>query len=223
MAEKKNRLMKELKRRGVIQALAAYTVIVWVLAEGLVDLLPAIGFPDWTIRLFLLGGVAGTPLVAFLAWRFNITFKGILRDPRDVPRPPRDSVTRGSSPTRKSTHREETGVGTVLATWRTTAGELREEEFHSEFVVGRDFRADVRMNDDRVSRRHLRVYPVDNVWHVRDLDSLNGSYVDGKSIDVIKLDPEADVSLDKNGPKIHFTVRVADETVQTARTANTRR
>ena len=63
------------------------------------------------------------------------------------------------------------------------------------------------MKDDRVSRRHLRVYPVDDEWHVQDLDSLNGSYVNGQSIDERKVDPELDVSLDKHGPKIHLLVR----------------
>jgi pSer/pThr/pTyr-binding forkhead associated (FHA) protein len=60
------------------------------------------------------------------------------------------------------------------------------------------------------------VYPVNNEWHVKDLDSLNGSYVDGESIDEIKVGPELDVSLDKHGPKVHLLVRVADVTAQTA-------
>ena len=115
-------------------------------------------------------------------------------------------------------HKQDTVVGVVLATWKTTEGELREREFRSEFIIGRDFQADVRMKDDRVSRRHLRVYPVNNEWHVKDLDSLNGSFVNGKSIDEIKVDPELDVSLDKHGPKIHLLIRVADDTAQSADT-----
>jgi pSer/pThr/pTyr-binding forkhead associated (FHA) protein len=74
------------------------------------------------------------------------------------------------------------------------------------------------MNDDRISRRHLRVYPVDDEWHVKDLDSLNGSYVDGQSIDEIKVDPEVEVSMDKHGPKVRLLVRVADDTAQSAST-----
>jgi pSer/pThr/pTyr-binding forkhead associated (FHA) protein len=74
------------------------------------------------------------------------------------------------------------------------------------------------MNDDRVSRRHLRVYPVNNEWHVKDLDSLNGSFVDGQSIDDIKVDPELDVTLDKHGPKVHLHVRVAEATAQSVST-----
>jgi hypothetical protein len=217
MPDKNKKLVKELNRRGVIRALLAYAVVIWLAATGLVDLFPAVGFPEWSIRLFLVTAVAATPLVAFLAWRYNLTFKGVLRDPEDVV-VPRDTVARSNSPTRRSTHRQDTAVGVVLATWRTTEGELCEREFQSEFIVGRDFRADVRMNDDRVSRRHLRVYPVNNEWHVKDLDSLNGSFVDGQSIDDIKVDPELDVTLDKHGPKVHLHVRVAEATAQSVST-----
>lgn len=215
------KLVKELNRRGVIRALAAYAFVIWLAATGLVDLFPAVGFPDWSIRAFLGLALASTPLVAFLAWRYDLTFKGVLlRDPADVGVPLPDTVARANSPTRKSMPGQDTAIGTVLATWRTKEGELCEREFHSEFIIGRDFHADVRMQDDRVSRRHLRVYPVNNEWHVQDLDSLNGSYVDGQSIDEMKVDNELDVSLDKHGPKVNLLVRIADVT---AHTANSRR
>jgi hypothetical protein len=216
MPDRKHKLVGELNRRGVVRTLAAYIVIVWLLAQGLVDLFPAVGLPEWAIRVFLAAAVAGTPLVAFLAWRYDLTIKGILRDPADTVAGSRDTVLRSRSPTRRSTTRaHNTGMGAVLASWRDKDGELREKVFRSEFVIGRDYQVDVRMKDDRVSRRHLRVYPVDNEWHVKDLKSLNGSYVNGQSIDVIKVNPEIDVSMDKHGPKIHLAVRVADDTAQT--------
>lgn len=218
MPENNKKLVTELNRRGVIRALIAYAVFVWLAATGLVDLFPAVGFPEWSIRVFLAGALFATPLVAFLAWRYNLTLRGVLRDPADVNVPLPDTVARANSPTRKSAAGQDTAVGSLLATWRTTDGELCEREFHSEFIVGRDFQADVRLKDDRVSRRHLRVYPLNNEWRVKDLDSLNGSYVDGKSIDELKVDPELDVTLDRHGPKIHLLVQVADVTVQTART-----
>jgi pSer/pThr/pTyr-binding forkhead associated (FHA) protein len=217
MPENNKKLVQELNRRGVIRALVAYAVVIWLAATGLVDLFPAVGFPDWSIRLFLATAVAATPLVAFLAWRYNLTFKGVLRDPADVA-VPRDTVARANSPTRRSTQQQNTAVGVVLATWKTTDGELCERQFQSEFIIGRDFQADVQMKDDRVSRRHLRVYPVDNEWHVKDLDSLNGSFVNGKSIDDIAVNSELDVSLDRHGPKVHLQVRVAEETAQSVST-----
>ncbi len=88
------------------------------------------------------------------------------------------------------------------------------------FIIGRDYQVHVRMKDDRVSRRHLWVYPVGDEWYVKDLDSLNGSYVNGQPIDVIKVDPEVEVSLDRHGPKVHMVVRVADDTALTVSPAD---
>jgi len=147
MPDKKKKLVKELNRRSVIRTLAAYVVIVWLLARGLVDLFPAVGLPDWSIRLFLAAAVAATPLFAFLAWRYNVTIKGVLRDPADVVNTPRDTVSRSSSPTRRSTHKQDSVVGVGLASLRTSDDELCEREFQWEFIIGRDFKADVRMND----------------------------------------------------------------------------
>ena len=214
MPGKKRKLVRELSRRGVIRALAAYIVIVWLLAQGLVDLLPAVGLPEWAIRLFLATAVAATPLVAFLAWRYDLTTKGFLRDRADIVTGPRYTRSRSSVPTRRSTLKQNAGLGVMLASWRNKDGELCEREFQSEFIIGRDYQVDVRMKDDRVSRHHLRVYPVDDEWHVKDLDSLNGSYVNGQSIDEIKVDPEVEVSLDRHGPKVHLVIRVADDTGQ---------
>ena len=116
MPDKKKKLVRELNRRGVIRAVAAYVVIVWLLAQGLVDLFPAVGLPDWSIRLFLATAAAATPLVAFLAWRYNLTFKGVLRDSADVAVAQPDTVARASSPTRRSTQHQNTAIGIVHAT-----------------------------------------------------------------------------------------------------------
>ena len=54
MPDKNKKLVRELNRRGVFRALVAYAVVVWLAATGLVDLFPAVGFPDWSIRVFLI-------------------------------------------------------------------------------------------------------------------------------------------------------------------------
>lgn len=46
-------------------------------------------------------------------------------------------------------------------------------------VIGRDAGADVRVDCELVSRRHLEVFLHDNRWFVRDLDTLNGTYREG--------------------------------------------
>ena len=78
------KFFKELMRRGVVRALGAYIAIVWLLAQGFVDLFPAVGLPEWAIRVFLSATVLAAPLVAFLSWRYDLTRKGFLRDRVDV-------------------------------------------------------------------------------------------------------------------------------------------
>lgn len=47
----------------------------------------------------------------------------------------------------------------------------------TEIVVGRGSDCDIQIDRDSVSRRHARVYRVDDQWHVEDLGSTNGSYI----------------------------------------------
>lgn len=207
-----NKLARELVRRGVLRALGAYIVIVWLLAQGLVDLFPAIGLPEWSIRVFLALAITGTPIVVVLAWRYDLTSKGLLRDRVDVASARKSLLSQATGPTRRSGSHQDHGSSVVHASWMNGKGEACECEFHTAFVVGRDFQADLRIRDDRVSRRHIQVYPVRDKWYVKDLASLNGTYVDGQTIDVRKIDSDVEVSLDKKGPKVRLAIRVADET-----------
>ncbi len=47
----------------------------------------------------------------------------------------------------------------------------------TEIVVGRGSDCDIQIDRDSVSRRHARIYRVDDQWYVEDLGSTNGSYI----------------------------------------------
>jgi len=66
---------------------------------------------------------------------------------------------------------------------RWVTADEREIRFWGECVVGRGH-ADVVVEDRTVSAQHARVTYFDDSWHVRDLGSRNGIYVDGQRIDV---------------------------------------
>jgi hypothetical protein len=51
-----------------------------------------------------------------------------------------------------------------------------------ELVLGRHMCADVRLPLPDVSRRHCRFACMDGIWHVFDLNSLNGIYVNGEQV-----------------------------------------
>jgi pSer/pThr/pTyr-binding forkhead associated (FHA) protein len=54
-------------------------------------------------------------------------------------------------------------------------------------VVGRADEADVRIDDERVSRRHLEVRRAGGSWHVRDLGSSNGTFLDSRAVTELEL------------------------------------
>lgn len=54
-------------------------------------------------------------------------------------------------------------------------------------VVGRALGCELWIDDSKLSRRHCRIEQVGDEWFVEDLDSTNGTYVDGQRIKRHKL------------------------------------
>jgi TolB-like protein len=86
----KRSLFAELKRRNVFRAAILYAGAVWALAQGISQLGPSVGLPEWTTRWFLVAAVIGFPFWVAFAWFFEFTPEGIKRE-RDVE--PGESIT----------------------------------------------------------------------------------------------------------------------------------
>ncbi len=56
-------------------------------------------------------------------------------------------------------------------------------------VLGRSSACDLVLADDTVSRRHAELFLVDGAWHVRDLGSSNGTYVQGRRVVEVEVVP----------------------------------
>jgi TolB-like protein/Tfp pilus assembly protein PilF len=69
----------ELKRRNVYKVAVAYLVGGWALAQGLAQVLPVFGVPNWVIQLLVLLIILGLPVALGLAWAFELTPQGIKR------------------------------------------------------------------------------------------------------------------------------------------------
>lgn len=70
-----------------------------------------------------------------------------------------------------------TDAGPVhVAWWQGDVEQTR--TFTEAFTIGRDPECDIPVTDSSVSRTHVRVSPVGGQWHVEDLDSGNGSFLD---------------------------------------------
>lgn len=72
-------LWSELKRRGVIKVATAYAAFVWVVLQHLVHQVWLV--PAWTQRVLMVAGILGFPVVVALAWFFDLTRGGLVRDP----------------------------------------------------------------------------------------------------------------------------------------------
>ncbi|MBW1884750.1 MAG: transglycosylase SLT domain-containing protein [Deltaproteobacteria bacterium] len=103
------------------------------------------------------------------------------------------------------------GAGPIHVVWRE-AGIRQERTFNQPFTLGRDSSCEIQIADSGVSRSHAQIYPDGGQWHVKDLDSGNGSFLDDIRIHVAVL-PKSSVLQLGRGPKIGLNVPAAPENI----------
>jgi len=84
-------LLAELRRRNVIRAGVLYAGAVWALAQGISQLGPSFGAPEWFVRGFVIAGAVGFPFWLAFAWLYEWTPEGLKRE-SDIA--PGESITR---------------------------------------------------------------------------------------------------------------------------------
>ena len=70
----------ELKRRNVIRPAVLYVGAVWAFAQGIAQLGPSLGMPDWGTRWFLVAACIGFPFWLAFAWFYEWTPEGFKRE-----------------------------------------------------------------------------------------------------------------------------------------------
>src|SRR6478752_2394130 len=70
----------ELKRRNVIRGTIIYIGAVWALAQGISQLGPSVGAPEWATRWFLVAAAIGFPFWIAFAWLYEFTPEGLKRE-----------------------------------------------------------------------------------------------------------------------------------------------
>ena len=70
----------ELKRRNVIRAAILYIGAVWAIAQGISQLGPSVGAPEWATRWFLVAAAIGFPFWIAFAWFYEFTPHGLKRE-----------------------------------------------------------------------------------------------------------------------------------------------
>src|SRR4029077_4106156 len=73
-------ILTELKRRNVYRAAILYVGAVWALAQGISQLGPSVGAPEWATRWFLVAAAIAFPFWVAFAWFYEFTPEGLKRE-----------------------------------------------------------------------------------------------------------------------------------------------
>jgi pSer/pThr/pTyr-binding forkhead associated (FHA) protein len=76
--------------------------------------------------------------------------------------------------------------------------------FTSSFHIGRERGSDVEVADTHVSRRHAEVSLVNGMWVIRDLQSSNGLFINGRRIDSASIGHGIEATLGDDGPTLRI-------------------
>ena len=197
----------ELVRRQMFRTVGAYIVIVWGLAQGLAGLFPSFGVPDWVLRSFVYASIAATPLVVILAWKYQFTMQGLVRDPGDE-----EAELDGTGLLNRARTKHDTlGISPVTVSWQSEGQTTQQIETSQPIVIGRDTGCDIVVLNPHVSRSHAVIWAHNSAWYVTDLKSANGTWLGGSSIQESVLRDNDVLYLDQDGPQV--TVRVEDTDV----------
>ena len=199
----------ELVRRQMFRTVGAYIVIIWGLAQGLAGLFPSFGVPDWVLRSFVYASIAATPLVVMLAWKYQFTMQGLVRDPEDE-----EAELDGTGLLKRARTKHDTlGVSPITVSWQSEGEGTQQVETSQPIVVGRDTGCDIVILNPHVSRSHAVIWAHNSAWYVTDLKSANGTWLDGSNIQESVLRDNDVLSLDQDGPQLTISVEDTDVTV----------
>jgi len=78
--------------------------------------------------------------------------------------------------------------------------------FTEPFRVGRGKNCEVQVSDPTVSRSHAEISFQGGSWWVRDLQSANGTFLDGMKVERAPLADESRIQLGIGGPVLYLTI-----------------
>lgn len=70
-------ILTELRRRRVCRAITMYSVALWLVCQILDVISPALQLPEWTLKLAIVFGLLGLPVIVIASWLFEITPDGL--------------------------------------------------------------------------------------------------------------------------------------------------
>ncbi|NNM05555.1 MAG: hypothetical protein HKO65_10665 [Gemmatimonadetes bacterium] len=72
-------LLQEVGRRHVARVAVVYAAVAFAVLEASDIVIPALGWPEWTIRWVIALALLGFPVTLVLAWVYDVTPRGVIR------------------------------------------------------------------------------------------------------------------------------------------------
>jgi hypothetical protein len=172
-------------------------VAAWGAITGAVQLVPLVGGPTWVVEAVVAVAAIGLPIACVVAWMFEATSEGLIRD-------------RGDTDWNDAVNTEIVSPhGVVRATWRDVQSRAHHRILDQPFSIGRDASCAIRFDDPLVSRHHVEIGLTDGAWYVADLESRNGTLLDGVVIKRAPLPNRCRIQLSAKGPAIDLELRAS--------------
>ncbi|MFK7913418.1 MAG: FHA domain-containing protein [Pseudomonadales bacterium] len=204
----------EMKRRKVFHVGSIYLITAWGASLGAAELFPAFGIPEWAVRAFVLTAALGFPLALIMAWAFEITPDGVIRDPGKPAQP----QTADAAPMAAEEGATTTWAHSsfVIVKWHDDQGS-QTRQLASDFSIGRSADADVQIREKKISRIHARVCFEAGTWLLKDMGSRNGTVLNGSRINSsAPLAADNAVVLFEGGPVIELRIAPTEDETQIA-------
>ncbi len=206
MRRRFRKIVKEIFRRKVIRVVIAYLSIFLATVLAVNELQETLDYTSLVPRVVMIIGVLLIPLVVYLAWRYDIVPPQFVRDANDV-----RAENPGLSWARL--RHDVSDAGYVLLAWTGSDGSRIEKRFFQPVAIGREIGNDVEFGDERVSRHHAVLWAEDGAWHIRDMDSANGTFVGHARVSgSLALPQSCELRFHIAGPAIAVQVSKAAET-----------
>ncbi|MAC33199.1 MAG: FHA domain-containing protein [Haliea sp.] len=181
---------RELRRRKVLRACLWYLLAAWLVLQLAWVFLPMLGMDrQQGLQLLALLAMAGFPLVVILAWLFDLTPRGVERTQpfqerrllSNIP-PINDRRRAGGRPAGATGESEPASRFTWVLSAET--GPLAGLSFGIDrsVVMGRSLESDIAVVSPQVSRQHARLDLQDGDLYIEDLNSSNGTVVNGRRL-----------------------------------------
>jgi len=207
-------IFDELKRRKVFRVTSVYAVTAWGASLGAAELFPTFGLPEQSVRWFVIAALCFLPVVALLAWLYELTPDGISRDPADLPQAepqkanPSNNGRNSTKQDLDSTHRAPHKVSADLEAIWTGGSKI----FSDSFTMGREPSCELHIDDPKISRRHARVIAQHGSWYIEDLGSANGTILNGKLVTRAILPAKSRITLYEGAADITLNIKSSGTT-----------